>query len=376
MATDSWVLLLTADPFLLRCVNRIAARHRVRLSTSPSSAPPGAGPPALVLIGRDRAGAGAGADVMHPPVAGGAELPGPRWLLATGPADDELRQEALDLAAEQVILLPDDEHLLGRRLAGLGTDADPGAGPGAGSGAGSGALTIGVIGGCGGAGASVLAAALARTAARTAPTLLVEVDRLGGGADLLLGAEDEPGLRWPDLASARGNLPPGSLSGALPVIDGLHVLATARGGPGDGAVRGPATTAVLGAARAEFTTVVLDLPRHLDEAARAAVRAADTVLLVLPSQLRATAAARRLTLAVHPFVPDLRLVLRECAPGRLSPDSICSALGLPLAGVLRPEPRLSAALERGEPPGLRSRGPLARFCRHLMAGLLDPEPAR
>jgi hypothetical protein len=36
-----------------------------------------------------------------------------------------------------------------------------------------------------------------------------------------------------------------------------------------------------------------------------------------------------------------------------------------LAGFLRPEPGLAAALERGEPPGRRGR-PLAAFCGRLL----------
>ena len=39
-----------------------------------------------------------------------------------------------------------------------------------------------------------------------------------------------------------------------------------------------------------------------------------------------------------------------------------SVLGLPLAGQIRAEPGLAAALERGDPPGRRTRGPLATFC--------------
>ncbi|GAA3632530.1 hypothetical protein GCM10022223_58440 [Kineosporia mesophila] len=227
---------------------------------------------------------------------------------------------------------------------------------------------VGVIGGCGGAGASVLAAALARTAARTGPTLLVEIDQLGGGADLLLGAEDEPGLRWPDLTSARGRLLPGSLSGSLPLIDGVHVLAAARSGPATGP-SAAAVSAVLDSAGAEYPVVVLDLPRHLDEAARAAVRVVDAGVVVVPAEVRATAAARRVVASLRPRVADLRVVVRGPAPSGLDPTGICTALGLPPAGLLPPEPRLKAALDRGEPPGLRRRGPLARFCRDLLEEL-------
>ena len=92
-----------------------------------------------------------------------------------------------------------------------------------------GAPIIGLIGGRGGAGASVIAAALARAAVDARyECVLVDADPLGGGADLLLGAEDEPGLRWPDLSAARGRLAPGVLLAGLPVIDGVHVVSWDR----------------------------------------------------------------------------------------------------------------------------------------------------
>ena len=336
-----WVLLLTAEPLLASVVERLAEAQGVRVvSSAPGHA---ATPPALVLVGADH-------DVGQglPALSSGV----PRLLLATGDPDERLWRSARDLRAEQVVLLPEGEHRLEERLARLGEPR-------------RGALTVGVIGGCGGAGASVLAAALARTAATTGPALLIEMDQAGGGADLLLGAEDEPGLRWPDLVSARGRLMPGSLSGSLPLIDGLHVLAAVRSGPVT-ELSAPAVEAVLEAARAEFGTVVLDLPRHLDEATGAAVRALECCMVLVPAAVRAVAAAQRLTACLRPLVGDLRGVVRRPAAARLGAAGICTALGLPSAGLMRPEPRLQAALDRGEPPGLRARGPLARFCRDLL----------
>ena len=69
---------------------------------------------------------------------------------------------------------------------------------------------LAVVGGRGGAGASVLAAAVAvRAAADGDPVLLVDCDPLGGGLDLVLGAEDAAGPRWPELTlAAAGCRPP------------------------------------------------------------------------------------------------------------------------------------------------------------------------
>jgi secretion/DNA translocation related CpaE-like protein len=337
----SWVLLLTDDAELGRVAARLADRAGVPLR---GAIVPGAGPPELVLIGAERL-----AEPL-PPLAGAAV---PRILLVRGEPPGPLWRAALELAAEQVVLLPAGEAaLLTRltRLAGRHTAR---------------ALVIATAGGCGGAGASVLAAGLARAAAPLGRCLLVDLDRLGSGADLLLGAEDEPGLRWPELAAVRGRLLPDSLAG-LPVIDGIHVLSWDRS-PLAGELPAAAVEAVLATARDEFGVVVLDLPRGLDPAAGAATRAADLVLLVVPAEVRAAAGAQRAAGILRDLCADVRLVVRPPAPTGLRPERIADALDLPLAGVLRPEPGVRPALDRGEPPGLRRRGPLATLCRELLA---------
>jgi hypothetical protein len=63
-------------------------------------------------------------------------------------------------------------------------------------------------------------------------------------------------------------------------------------------------------------------------------------------------------------------VVRGPAPSGLSATLIASSLGLPLAGYLPAEPKLAEALERGEPPAHRGRGPLARFCGAVLDEVL------
>ena len=59
---------------------------------------------------------------------------------------------------------------------------------------------VGVLGAVGGAGTSTLACWLAdRAAHEDRPAVLVDADRGGCGIDVLLGLEDQDGLRWPDL---------------------------------------------------------------------------------------------------------------------------------------------------------------------------------
>jgi hypothetical protein len=71
-----------------------------------------------------------------------------------------------------------------------------------------------------------------------------------------------------------------------------------------------------------------------------------------------------------PLCADLRLVVRGPAPSGLTARDVAGSLGLPLVGFLRPEPHLDSALERGEPPGSRGRGPLWSLCSELLAGVL------
>jgi secretion/DNA translocation related CpaE-like protein len=123
-------------------------------------------------------------------------------------------QAAIGVGVQRVLTLPDQEDQLVTELAELSDLAD-------GHRAERRGAIIAVIGGRGGAGASVFATALALTAR---DALLVDVDPWGGGIDLVLGSEAEPGLRWPDLTAAGGRLSHAALRDALPVRRGVGLL--------------------------------------------------------------------------------------------------------------------------------------------------------
>ena len=266
---------------------------------------------------------------------------------------------AVELGAEHVLVLPDADQWLADRLA----DAAESGGP-------AGAL-VAVVGGRGGAGATTLACALAVTATRCGrPTLLVDGDPLGGGIDLVFGGEHAGGVRWSDLGTTRGRVPAAALDGALPRMAGLSVLSWGRGDSAQVPV--DAVQAVLAAGRRANELVVVDLPRPLDECARAVLVSASTALLVVPNEVRAAAAASRVAAGLALLCSDLRLVTRGPSPTGLTGDRVADALGLPLLADLRAEPGLDRALERGEPPARRGRGPLAAVCRQLVDELLAP----
>jgi len=337
-------LLATTDHDLLDDLLRLCAAagveaqvaHEVAAARAEWSAAP------LVVVDDDVSAAALAAGLARRPDV---------VLVARDLCDDATWERASRLGAS-VVVLPDAERWLLDRLAGTAVEPVPDA------------TTIAVLGGRGGAGASILACALATTGAARCPTVLVDADPLGGGLDLLLGVETAPGLRWRDLAGAGGTVSPAALVRALPRASGLPLLSWDRGDP----VQVPADTvgAVLAAVRGSHRLVVADLPRRLDAAAEVVAVESDVVLLVVPAEVRAAAAAGRVAAAVARFAGDVRVVVRGPAPSGLTGPDVARSLGLPLEGWLRPEPGLAAALERGEAPGRSGRGPLAQLCGKLL----------
>ncbi|MGH8971194.1 MAG: septum site-determining protein Ssd, partial [Actinomycetes bacterium] len=266
---------------------------------------------------------------------------------------------AVRVGAETVVFLPGAESLLVDRL---GATVD---------GIGDPASTVAVIGGRGGAGASTLATALALTAALDGlRTMLVDGDPLGGGIDLVLGGEDSRGLRWPDLAAAGGRVSGTALRESLPHAPDARHLTVLSCDRGDGAaVPAAAMSSVLSAGQRSSDLVVVDLPRRVDAAAEVALTGSQVVFLVVPAEVRAAAAAARVAAQVGLLAADVRVVVRGPAPSGLTGPLVADALALPLAGWLKAEPDLGAALERGDPPARTGRGPLAELCRALLSDL-------
>src|SRR5207248_1601926 len=83
--------------------------------------------------------------------------------------------------------------------------------------------------------------------------------------------------------------------------------------------------------------------RRMDDASLLALGAADRGYLLVPAELRACAAAARVAAVAAPHCPSLATVVRGPAPGGLPAKAVAQALGLPLAGSLRAEPRLAGA---------------------------------
>jgi secretion/DNA translocation related CpaE-like protein len=341
-------LVVTSDPDLLDDLLRLAheAGAVVDVSPDPASARRWYGGAPLVLVGIDVAAACVRAGLPRRP---GLVLVGRRS--ESGPPDWPVADE---LGADHLAVLPAAEPWLVDRMTRASRTGH--------------AQVVAVLGGRGGAGASVLAAGLAVTAARAdLRTLLVDADPLGGGVDLVLGWESLDGLRWPALSHASGRISPPTLVEVLPQRGELVVLSWDRGDVL--AVPAEAMATALDAGRRGQDLVVVDLPRRLDDASVLALAAADQAYLVVPAELRACAAAARVAAVVAPQAPSLSVVVRGPAPGGLRGAEVAQALGLPLAGSLRPEPGLARGLECGQAPARDGRGPLATLCQRLLRDL-------
>lgn len=346
-------VVITSDEALLDDVLRLAAAAGVEAQVvSPADRTPAGAP--LRVLGLDqlltRVGDPFADPVRRAPIVavGRREPTAAEW------------QAAVEAGVSTVLVLPAAEQELVRWLADAmetGTDAG---------------RVLCCIGGRGGAGASVLAVGLAVTAARQGRrAMLVDLDPVGGGIDLMMGAEDRPGLRWPDLAEAAGRVSAAALHEALPAVAGVAVVAAARHASARVVGDVDAVHSVLAAGRRGGDVVVVDLPRGPTQARQIAIDSADAVFLVVPAEVRACAAAA--AVASELDAPDRAvLVVRGPGPSGLAEEVAAGAVGLPLAASLRSEAGLDRALDQGGIPAASGRGSLARTCRGLLDRYVEP----
>lgn len=347
-------LFVTSDPDALDDLLRLAATAGVEVDVAcdvPAARPSWDSAPLVVV----------GPDLVDRVARGRLSRRSKVVVLGRDLDDPTIWRRAVELGAEQVVFFPEGEPWL---IGALGDAVEGREG-----------MLLAVIGGRGGAGATTLAAAVALTAVgRQMRTLLVDGDPLGGGIDLVFGGENVTGLRWPDLGSTRGRVPAAALADALPTMAELSVLSWDRGEPAQLPV--DAVRAVLAAARRTCDLVVVDLPRNLDEPTREVLSCACTTVVVVPAEVRATAAAARIASRAGLLCRDLRLVVRGPSPAGLTGAEMARALGLPLLGEVRAEPYLDRDLDRGDPPARRSRSPLAGLCERLLNELVEAEQRR
>ncbi len=229
------------------------------------------------------------------------------------------------------------------------------------------ALTIGVVGAAGGIGTSTLAAGLVRRAVVAGSTgVCVDGRWLGGGLDVIVGAEREPGLRWPDLAQLQGTVPGAELLARLPRVDDVPVLAHGRDRAASPAPESCASVVACLAGAADV--VVVDLPRPSEDAFQAYLPVLGPVLVVAGHTIPALASCA----AVAPWAEAASgrgwLCQRVRRTGSRLGESVAAAVGLPLLGVVPDDRAVLTDLARGRPPGSGS-GPFAQACDDVLARL-------
>jgi len=291
----------------------------------------------------------------------------------------ELWTRALAVGAELLIALPGDEPELVRRL------RDVADGPSRQG------LVVGVIGACGGAGASTLAIGLALAASAQGDRVLaLDADPMGGGLDLHLGAEDLPGVRWPDLLRTSGRLSAATLDYAMPHMNGVAVLAHARTSAAE-PIPPEAMVALLDTAVRGYDLVVADIGRvmladrpasvplsHADDPGPRQVESGDctelvlersqALILLLPNRIAAVAAGMNLLQRIGSARSSIHLVIRQRSRG-LSAADIGDALGVQPTAVLSDQSAVASAGEQGE-----FTSAYLRTCRALHRQLLQRYP--
>ncbi|WP_458111880.1 septum site-determining protein Ssd [Arthrobacter sp. R1-13] len=342
----SETLLVTGFDVLRSEVERIVAATggQLRVVADATEAAPFWDSAAAVLVGSDV-----------------RELPprrrGPAVLVGLSGEGDSLWHLAAALGAERVAVLPDAATWLAEYLSGAGSPE-------------AGGLVVGLTGGCGGAGATTAAIWIAQAAAGLgARVLLVDGDAWGGGLELALAAEEAAGLRWPDLADARGSINPEQLSDALPVAGGFSFLSWPGSRDRSAVVEPGTVVGVLDAARRGYELVVVDIGRGA-EPLRNFAWDCDRLLLVVPAQLKAAVATARILQELPPV--GTSLVVRGKAGAALDAGLIADSVGLPLQAVL-PEVRGTAgATEQGRLLEVGQRRNVRRFVASVLE-LFDEE---
>ncbi|MFD1053781.1 CpaE-like family protein [Terrabacter terrigena] len=249
----------------------------------------------------------------------------------------------------------------------------------------------------GGLGSSTLAAAVAvRAAAASRSAVLVDLDPWGGPKDVLLGLEQEPGWRWPELADVAGVVDGLGLADELPMACGVPVLTRPGSGvaPGAAPVGGDALDGwldtvpdvVAGLADAHEVTV-LDLPRDDRVLASVAVLV-DAVVVLVGSHVPQLAAAAAVVPEVRRLLGGFRepvarswdeapllpiepwAVLRGNRVERDLESLVMDQLDVPLVATIGDDRRLLAEVSEGLPPGARGRGAVVRAADELLLRLI------
>ena len=198
----------------------------------------------------------------------------------------------------------------------------------------------------------------------------MDCDLWGAGLDVLLGIENDPGLRWGDLAAPSGRLQVDALRHALPVVrSGSGQVAVLSSGRSNSEISADVLDVVVDAGRRSGGITVLDVPRAPGGLAERALEVADLVVLLAPADVRSCWAADRLSNRIRGSGSAAGLVVRGPSPGGLGAAELADVLGLPLLASMRPESGLARNLEFGLVLGTSRRRPLLKAARAVLSSV-------
>jgi MinD-like ATPase involved in chromosome partitioning or flagellar assembly len=227
-----------------------------------------------------------------------------------------------------------------------------------------------VVGASGGVGASVLATAVAVRAARAGvDVVLVDGCPLSGGLDVVLGAEQESGIRWADLRGLVGSADARALLARLPSVDGVRVLSFGRDATEPGSEVAGAVVSALAAACA---LVVVDASQAGGTVAAAALEAADRILLVAGDGMSQLSALSVVSGLLASGSGRLGVSMAVCLRGpstNAGPVArvVESELRWPVLCALGEDRPMAADLVHGMAPGSRANGPMVRAADEVLA---------
>lgn len=254
----------------------------------------------------------------------------------TETSEREMWRAAVQMGAENVLLIPAHAHQIGEVLS-VSREGPPRHG-----------RIVTVVSGSGGAGASTVSLALAQLAVKRAvKTLVVDADPCGGGLDLLAGVEDESGIRWEALIDAHGRLPAPALEDSVIRVAGVSLLSFGR----DGTVLPDASTAqsVLETATRVFDLVIVDCGK--DSFSSLFLDRAHMHVVVVRNHVRAAAAAAARLRTLERSGTETHVLIARDAHG-MDADSIARALGVANVGVLPFLPGMGVRADDGEGMGM------------------------
>ena len=334
--------LVSADPRLINLAQACAAAVGAPLSVVSEAQYIGTvwRAPAPVLIGSDQ--------IRE--IAARA-LPPRDHVYLVGQADsyEDLCRWSAPLSA-LVIQLPDGNKWLSRVIMGRAAGSDSG-------------TAVALISGSGGTGASTLCAGVALAAVRASRSVaLVDCDAMGGGIDLILGAENAPGWRWDKLRNAVGQI--ADITPMLPKVEGITVVSMERTDPVP--VPGDALEAVVDCLARTHDLVLVDRGRDTQQSAGAIRR----TVVVTNQTVRGVAAARARAKTLD--TSACGLVVRK--PGSVSASDAATAVDIPLICVLPSVADLAQLADRGIPPS--TGGKWKKACGEVLRWCLGEQPKR